>query len=109
LDDVFRKGIFFTGTAERDYVPKSFEREWILVFGGSTGYTTQTVKTELGTYFQQYKINYYRTAEELHNARTVYGSIGYGFTNWLELRARYEIDIFDRYLQTFFLSARQEL
>jgi hypothetical protein len=108
-DDVFRRGIFFSATAERHYVPKSFDREWILVFGGSTGYTTATVKTELGTYFQQYKINYYQTAEELHNARTVYGSLGVGVTSWLELRGRYEIDIFDRYLQTFYLSARQEL
>jgi hypothetical protein len=109
IDDFIHKGLFVGGTAERNYNPHALAREWMLALGGSAGYASESVKTEIGTYFQQYKIIYYQSAEELHNARTVYGSLAYPLAQWLELRARYEIDIFDRYLQSFFLSARQEL
>lgn len=108
VDDLVRKGLFVSATAERDYVPHAFNREWLLVFGGSAGYATPAVSTEVGTYFQQYKIIYYQNAQELPNTRTVFGSVGYTPAPWLQLRARYELEIFDRYLQSFFLSARQE-
>jgi hypothetical protein len=108
VDDFITKGLFVGGTAEANYVPRALAREWLLAFGGSAGYTSRSVKTEVGTYFQQFKINYYRQAEEMHNARTVYGAVTYRLLTWLELRARYEIDVFDRYLQSFFLSARQD-
>jgi hypothetical protein len=80
----------------------------LLALGGSAGYNGVTVKTELGTYFQQFKINYYQQAEELHNARTIYGTVAYRLATWLELRGRYDFDIFDRYLQSFYFSARQD-
>lgn len=108
IDDLIQKGVFIAATAEANYVPRSLTREWLLAFGGSAGYSGTNIKTEVGTYFQQFKINYYQTAEELHNSRTVYGSIGYRVLTWLDLRARYEIDIFDRYLQSLYLSARQD-
>ena len=108
LDDVLRRGLFVGATAECNYVPSALDRNYLLAFGGSVGYSRADVNTELGTYFQQFKINYYQRAEELHNARTVYGSVGYRLFDWLELRGRYEMDIFDRYLQSFFFSARQD-
>lgn len=108
VDDFIQRGLFLGGTAEWNYVPASLQDEWILAYGGSTGFAGQAVKTELGTYFQQYKINYYRQAEELHNTRTVYGSVSYRVMDALEFRGRYEMDIFDRYLQSFYLSARQD-
>jgi hypothetical protein len=108
VDDVIRKGLFVGGTVEYSYRPNAFDRDRLLALGGFTGYDKKSVKAEIGTYFQQYKIIYYQSAEELHNARTVYGSVAFRLAQWLELRARYEIDIFDRYLQSFFLSARQD-
>jgi hypothetical protein len=108
VDDFVQRGLFVGGTAEWNYVPATLRQEWLLAYGGSTGYAGETVKTELGTYFQQYKINYYQQAEELHNTRTVYGSVSYRVMDALEFRGRYEMDSFDRYLQTFYLSARQD-
>jgi hypothetical protein len=108
LDDVIEKGLFLGGSVEYNFTPQSFSGQGLLAFGGFTGYARTDVRTELGTYFQQFKINYYRSVEELHNARTVYGSVAYRLVAWLELRARYEIDIFDRYLQSFYLAARQD-
>lgn len=108
LDDVVERGLFLGALAEYNYVPNALNREYLLAFGGSVGYSGTSVNTELGTYYQQFKINYYRQVEELHDARTVYASIGYRVFDWLELRGRYEIDIFDRYLQSFFFSARQD-
>lgn len=108
IDDLVRKGLFIGGTVENDYVPYTVNGERMLTLGGFTGYGNDVVKAELGTYFQQYKIIYYQSAEELHDARTVYGSVALKPAKWLELRARYEIDIFDMYLQSFFFSARQD-
>ena len=108
LDDFVRKGLFVGGTVECNYVSYTANSDRMLTLGGSTGYGNEWVKAELGTYFQQYKIIYYQSAEELHNARTVYGSVAFEPAQWLELRARYEIDIFDMYLQSFFFSARQD-
>jgi hypothetical protein len=108
LDDVFRRGTFMGATADYNFVPKALSKEYLLTVGGYAGFNGANVSTELGTYYQQFKINYYQRAEELHNTRTVYCSVGYRLVDWLELRGRYEIDIFDRYLQSFFFSARQD-
>jgi hypothetical protein len=109
IDNFVERGLFVGGTAEANYVPRALTREWALAFGGYAGYFGDVVRTEVGTYFQQFKINYYQVAEELQNARTFYGAVSYRMLSWLDLRARYEIDIFDRYLQSFYLSARQDI
>jgi hypothetical protein len=108
LDDLAEKGLFLAATAEWNYVPSSLDRPWLLALGGSAGYTGKGLKSEVGTYFQQFKIVYYQRAEELLNTRTVYGQLGYRVLPWLEVRGRYEFEILDRYLQSFFLSLRQD-
>jgi hypothetical protein len=108
LDDLVQRGLFLSGTAEYDYVPWSHPHDRFWALGGSTGYTTQAVKTEVGTYYQQFKILYYQRAEELLNSRTIYASMSYRLASWLELRARYEFEILDRYLESFFFSLRQD-
>jgi hypothetical protein len=108
IDDLIRKGLFVEGTAEWNYVPHSLQEGWLLAFGGSAGYTGSIIKTEVGTYYQRFKINYYQQPEELFNSRTIYGSVAYRVATWLELRVRYEFEILDRYLQSCFLSARQD-
>jgi hypothetical protein len=108
VDDFVRKGLFVGGTAEYEYVPYALRGDRMVTLGGSTGYKNALLNAELGTYYQQYKVIYYKSAEELHDTRTVYGSLAFRLAQWLELRGRYEIDIFDQYLESFFLSARQD-
>lgn len=108
LEDFLRKGLFVGGSLESIYLHRVFDGERLLALGGSTGFNGRLLKAELGTYFQQYKVIYYQSAEELQNTRTVYGSVTLALAEWLQVRGRYEIDIFDRYLESFFLSARQE-
>lgn len=108
LDDLAQKGLFVGGSAEWNYVPRSLGQEWWLALGGSAGYSGKAANTEIGTYFQQYKIVYYQRAEELLNTRTVYGLVTYRVAPWLEFRARYEFELLDRNLQSFFLAMRQD-
>ncbi|MBN2196072.1 MAG: hypothetical protein JW751_24865 [Polyangiaceae bacterium] len=107
VDDLILPGLFFGATVEWNYVSSSPGQPWLVALGGSAGYDGRRIMTEVGTYYQRFKINYYQRAEELHHARTVYGSIGYRMMSWLELRGRYELEIVDRYLESFSFSARQ--
>ncbi len=109
LTDLAVSHLFLGGTAEIWYVPGSNFGERELTWGGMTGYDGTRVKTELGTYYQQYRIRYYRVAEELIDTRSIYAAVGVEVLPWLELRGRYEFDILDRYLQTVTLSLGQEL
>ncbi len=109
LDDLLQRGWFVDGTAEYLYVPGAWDRERLLAVGGAAGYRGKRLRSELGTYYQQFKVTYYERAEELLDTRTIYGSLGYQVFPWLEVRGRYEFEILDRYLQSFFISLRQEL
>lgn len=107
-DDLIERGVFVGATGEYSYVPGSIDDGWRLAVGGSAGYRGPALKTEVGTYWERYKINYYRKLEELESARSIYASAAYRVAAWLELRARYEMDIVDRYLETFTLALRQD-
>jgi hypothetical protein len=109
LNDLAVKGIFVSGSAEWNYLPWSFTNDSFLAVGGSAGYATRKIKVEAGTYYQRWKINYYRDVQELHNARTVLGMVGVRALPWLEVRARYTLDIVDRYIHSAFLSIREDL
>ena len=109
LNDLAVKGLFATGILEWNYVPWSVSRDSFLALGGSAGYSIRRIKVEAGTYYQRWKVNYYRDVEELQNARTVYASAGVRALPWLELRARYTLEIVDRYIQSAFFSIREDL
>jgi hypothetical protein len=109
LNDLAVKGLFATGILEWNYVPWSVSRDSFLALGGSAGYSVRRIKVEAGTYYQRWKVNYYRDVEELQNARTVYASAGVRALPWLELRARYTLEIVDRYIQSAFFSIREDL
>jgi hypothetical protein len=109
LNDLAVKGLFATGILEWNYVPWSVSRDSFLALGGSAGYSIRRIKVEAGTYYQRWKVNYYRDVEELQNARTVYASTGVRALPWLELRARYTLEIVDRYIQSAFFSIREDL
>ncbi len=108
LRDIFTKGAFLSGVAELNYIPWSPLRDQSLSLGGSGGYSNDTVKIEGGTYFQQYKTSYYQVVEELSSVRTLYGSFGYRLAPWLQARARYQLEIVDRYIHSAYLTLRQE-
>jgi len=109
LNDLAVKGLFILGVLEWNYVPWSLTRDSFLALGGSAGYSNRKVKFEAGTYYQRWKVTYYRDVEELQDARTVYGSAGYRVLPWLEVRTRYTLEIVDRSIQSFFFSIREDL
>lgn len=109
VDDLGLPGLFFGATVEYNYVPTSRDEPWLVALGGSAGYVGKALRAELGTDYERYKINYYQQVEELHGARTVFGALGYRVTGALELRGRYELEIVDRYLESFYVTARQDL
>jgi hypothetical protein len=83
-------------------------RDSFLALGGSAGYSVRRIKVEAGTYYQRWKVNYYRDVEELQNARTVFGTVAVRALPWLEVRARYTAEIVDRTIQSVFLSLRED-
>jgi hypothetical protein len=109
LNDLAVKGLFAVGVLEWNYVPWSLTNDSFLALGGSAGYSTRKVKAEAGTYYQRWKVNYYRDVEELQDARTIYSSAGFRALPWLEVRARYTLEIVDRYIHSAFFSLREDL
>jgi hypothetical protein len=101
------RGLFATGILEWNYIPWSLTNSAFMTVGGSAGYATRRVKVEAGTYYQRWKINYYRDVEELQDARTVYGMASVRPLSWLEARARYNLEIVDRAIHTVFFSLRE--
>jgi hypothetical protein len=102
------RGLFATGILEWNYIPWSLTNSAFMTVGGSAGYTARRVKVEAGTYYQRWKINYYRDVEELQDARTVYGMASVRPLRWLEVRARYNLEIVDRAIHTVFFSLRED-
>jgi hypothetical protein len=109
LNNLAARGLFVSGILEWNYVPWSLTNDSFLALGGSAGYSTRKIKVETGTYYQRWKINYYRDVEELQDARTVYGSAGFRALPWLEVRARYTLEIVDRTIHSAFFSIREDL
>lgn len=108
VDDLLLPGLYLGATVGYDYVPTARDEPWLIALGGAAGYVGKSLRTELGTDYQRYKINYYQRVEELHDARSVYGAVGYRVAAALELRGRYELEIVDRYLESFTFTARQD-
>jgi hypothetical protein len=109
LNNLAVKGLFATGILEWTYVPWSLANDSFVVLGGSAGYATRRIKVDAGTYYQRWKVNYYREVEELQDARTVYGTVAVRALPWLEVRARYTLEIVDRNIQSAFFSLREDL
>jgi hypothetical protein len=108
VNDWLTKGLYLSGTTELNYRPWSLLHSWFWTVGASAGFADQKLKAEVGTYYQQFKILYYRVADELQDVRTVYWMLGYRFVPWLDVRARYELEILDRNIHSAFLTLRQD-
>jgi hypothetical protein len=102
------RGLFATGILEWNYIPWSLTNSAFMTVGGSGGYAARRVKVEAGTYYERWKINYYRDVEELQDARTVYGMASVRPVRWLEARASYNLEIVDRAIHTVFFSLRED-
>jgi hypothetical protein len=107
LNDLFKKGLFASATAEWN-LPSATDQSSLFSLGGSVGYLSRKAKAELGTYYQRFKINYYRDVEELQDTRTVYAMGSYRVFSQIEMRGRYVLEILDRTIHTAYLTLRED-
>jgi hypothetical protein len=109
LGDLPWKGAFASLTADWNLPSGPPDRSYFFSLGGAAGYASRGARIETGTYFQRFKINYYREVEELTDARTVYAVASYRVIPQIEIRARYVLEIVDRAIHTTYLTVREDL
>lgn len=108
LNDLGRKGLFVSVTAEWNLPTQAGDGTSFFTVGGAAGYLSRKLRGEAGTYYQRFKINYYRDVEELQHARTVYALAGYRVLPRVELRGRYVVEIVDRTIHAAYLTLRED-
>jgi hypothetical protein len=106
LKDLPWTGVFVSATAEWNL--PTYDSSSYFSVGGSTGYMSRLARLEAGTYYQQFKINYYRDVEELTSARTAYAMASWRVLPRLEVRGRYIVEIVDRTIHSVFLTLRED-
>ncbi len=109
LADLPWKGAFASVTADWNLPAGTPDKAYYFSLGGAAGYASRTTRIEAGTYFQRFKVNYYRDVEELTNARTVFAVASYRVLPQIEIRARYVLEIVDRAIHTAYLTVREDL
>jgi len=109
VNDFLTKGPYFSASVEDHFVLSEWETtgEHTLTAGGSAGYEYKRAKVEAGTYYHQYKYDYYVDVLELEDVRTYYGLMSYRILDWLKLKAGYEVEIMDRDVHTVTLTLSQ--
>jgi hypothetical protein len=108
LSDLGRKGLFASLAAEWHLPTQAGDSTNFLTVGGAAGYAARKGRVEAGTYYQRFKINYYRDVEELADARTVYAMASYRVFPQVELRGRYVLEIVDRAIHAAYLTLRED-
>jgi hypothetical protein len=103
------KGAFASVSVDWNMPTQPDDSTRFFTVGGSAGYTARMAKAELGTYFQRFKVNYYRDVEELTEVRTVYAMGSYRVLSHVEIRARYLVEVVDRTVQSVFLTLREDI
>jgi hypothetical protein len=109
LDNLPWKGAFASVTADWNLPSGAPDNASYFTLGGAAGYASRASKIEAGSYFQRFKINYYREVEELTDARTVYAAAAYRLIPQIEIRARYVLEVVDRSIHTAYLTLREDL
>jgi hypothetical protein len=109
LNDMPFRGAFASATAEWNMPTQPDDPTRFFTAGGSVGATSRKAKGEVGTYFQRFKINYYRNVEELEDVRTVYAMGSYRIFSQLEVRGRYVLEVVDRTIHSVYLTLREDL
>jgi hypothetical protein len=108
LNDLPWKGAFASITAEWNLPTQPSDSTYFFSLGGVAGHMTRTSRLETGTYFQRFKINYYRDVEELTSARTVFATASYRVLPQLEVRGRYVLEIVDRAIHSAYVTLRED-
>jgi hypothetical protein len=106
LKDLPFTGVFVSATAEWNL--PTYDASTFFSLGGAAGYASRLAKLEAGTYFQQFKINYYRDVEELTAARTVFAMASWRVLPQLEVRGRYIVEVVDRTIHSAYLTLRED-
>jgi hypothetical protein len=108
LNDLGRKGVFASLAAEWNLPTQAGDSTNFITVGGAAGYMARKGRAEAGTYYQRFKINYYRDVEELQDARTVYAMAAYRVFPQVEIRGRYVLEIVDRAVHAAYLTLRED-
>jgi hypothetical protein len=108
LGDLPWKGVFASATAEWNLPSRASDSATFFALGGAAGYRSRKLRAEAGTYFQRFKINYYRDVEELADARTVFAMTSYRVLPQLEARGRYVLEIVDRPIHSVYFALRED-
>jgi hypothetical protein len=107
LNNLIVDGLFANVTSEWN-LPSSTDESSFFSVGSVVGYLKRKARVEAGTYFQRFKINYYRDVEELQDTRTVYAMGSYRVFSQIEVRGRYIVEILDRGIHTVILTIRED-
>ncbi|MBM4371981.1 MAG: hypothetical protein FJ098_10020 [Deltaproteobacteria bacterium] len=88
----------------------SFDEEGVITAGGAAGYQDRRLRVEAGSWYQRFRYDYYRDAREVEDVRTVFTAVSWKALEWLQVRARYELDLLeDRNLHALLISLTQSL
>jgi len=108
LNDLPWRGAYASISAEWNLPTQPADSTRFFTVGGAAGYLSWALRAEAGTYYQRFKINYYRDVEELADARTVFAMASYRVLPPLEVRARYVLEIVDRTIHSLYLTLRED-
>ncbi len=104
--DIVLKGPFISAIAEFHYDHQN-DSNRIITVGGSVGYDQKLIRLEAGTYYNRVKYTYYADVNEIEDVRTYYADIKLKPIKWFTVRAKYELEQFDRLIHTAVLTLTQ--
>ncbi len=96
--DIVVKGPFLSFVFERWADGAILDGNGLWTVGGSLGHDCRYLRAEVGSFYQRYKYTYYSDVDEIDSVRTVYADLKGKPLDWLAITARYELEIFDRYV-----------
>ena len=103
--DIVTKGPFISAVGEFYYSLANTDQ--FFSAGGSAGYDGETVRAELGSYYSWVKYIYFADVQEIEDVRTYYVDLKIRPVKWFTIRARYELEQFDRLIHTAMLTLTQ--
>ena len=106
--DIWLKGLFLSVMLEWGATGFSSSEEGQWAVGGSAGYDSEALRAEVGTYYQQFKYDYYRDVDERANVRTLFVDVRKKLVDWLSIYGRYEIERFDRDIHSMTIGLTQK-
>lgn len=93
-EDIGVRGPFASLALEYHYThADDFGEDGLFAVGGSVGWDREPVRAEVSTYYQRFKYDYFRDAQEVTDVRTVAADVRYRPWQFLSIRARYELEL----------------